>query len=455
MSIEQTQSAQFLKTADEVNRRSLLFRLPSELLQHVFDLAYYSRQPPSLLCRALAPFVVRARWQVVEVKGYEQLVRFSAKVNIDSSIATAVVSLNIAQDPLWTRSAEDSEAMRTLTLLPFCRKLKRLETLHVDTSWDVVQEAFETLQDPEAMPHLSALRVYCIFPATQDPLDPPFWTFLSQRPRLSTLRVEEPDGGGGRQRVRRQSAGLSPSSVTSLHCSEMSSSPELFAALFPLLTNLSVDVTWDTVQLQPFFYALSSPARLTTLSVSNSGDDEFQLSSVLPHFSSLVSLTVCSGCASDTLAFYAALRRLPKLHFLRFIYGSSILASELGRLVVGPDEHPALADICLDHLWAIMGPSVRDFGAFWDENTKAWTPHDYGWELPDELGDDFAALEWAAQAAEERGRAFYGDTFEAIEVHNAYEWEKKVVKKRWKGVKAPFSPAELAFYTTRREAPDE
>ncbi|GAA5863855.1 hypothetical protein JCM8547_006085 [Rhodosporidiobolus lusitaniae] len=125
-----------LEASDALNRRSILFRLPTELLQAIFDLAYADAKPHSLLCHFLSRIVVLARWQNVSIKGYGKLVSFSVVVSRDPPLLSRIRNLSL-QDAefgqLYPLEGDDKAAdiLSILNPDPLFRKMINLKELEL------------------------------------------------------------------------------------------------------------------------------------------------------------------------------------------------------------------------------------------------------------------------------------------------------------------------------------
>ncbi|GAA6037854.1 hypothetical protein JCM8097_005072 [Rhodosporidiobolus ruineniae] len=440
MSSDQTQRAQFLKTADEINRRSLLFRLPPELLQHVFNLAYHSCQPPSLLCHALSSFVVRARWQVVKVKGYEQLVRVAIKVHVNVGVASAIRTLIIKEESYHAslrRDRDDQAALRALPLPAFFHVLSAVEKLDLRVGWTVTHAALSALRDPMVMPRLASLKLGSAFDGWQDPYDVRYWSFLAERHCVTSLDIFFADRGQVNKEVEQDPPGavavplMAVSDLTFRSCRD-SRLIGRFLTIFPSLTKLVVFAGDEVADcLSSFLSALSAPQKLELLDLELE-DCPHEVSTSLSPFTSLTDLCVSSGCDSDIPSFHRALRQRPCLKALSFRYDGKVLASDLADLLHGKEEHPTLKHVDLDVFSALAGPSIRDHGAFWDVDSQTWTPHSYGWDIP--TFEEPFSLEQAKalrKAAKRGGVRLHGEAIDAISTYETYEEEKRLVEEKW------------------------
>ncbi|GAA5851843.1 hypothetical protein JCM8547_000075 [Rhodosporidiobolus lusitaniae] len=365
-------------SSDAFNRRSILFRLPTELLQAIFDLAYADWKPRSLLCRSLSRVVVLARWQNVLIKGYGQLVCFCVVSSRDASLLSRIraISLRGGNKPETKRA---SNVLSVLHLEPLFGNMVNLEQLTLRVNWIVVERVFSVLEDPANMPCLRSLSVSTSYETWSDPLEPGYWIFLSVRSQLLTLEIDIDHHGSGTRKV-------APPRTTLAHVKH-------------------IDITAARV-----IWPAPSPPSMTL-------------------------------CAVFTSA--------PRLSFYKDVDYS---IAELSRLVNGPAAH-----LCLDRLElsdtdepCSTGSLVRDYGPFWSVEKSEWTHHP-NWRI----GGKSATInpeeyEQLMDAADQGGVELVGTLSHGVQVAKAFAEEKRLVKEKWGNAPPPFSPGELAYYTTVR-----
>ncbi|GAA5854558.1 hypothetical protein JCM8547_004884 [Rhodosporidiobolus lusitaniae] len=400
MSLEAT--PRVLAVLDEHNSRSILFRLPAELLH-----------------KRAAPFVARACWQQCHVWGRQSVSKVLDLATRQPDFPCKVRFLRMLPD------GQDRPFLPSdlPAFASFAGRLTNLDSIRISGYATILDALLAALGSPSVAPHLEVLDLALEGRGWKDSLDPRHWS------AIATRTVRELAISIGESFVPSpETAALHPPpshlpSVEKLLVNWIIDAPSPsilpFVALF---TNLvSLELNWaDTDGDVPLLLrTLPSPIRLRNLALATQIDN-WDLSTVLPLFINLECHNVPGGYNTHDPSFYAALGNLPELEILK---------------LCGPD-------ILIDD--ARLGP-------FWDVDEQAWTPHLYSLELPDL--EEFSLAGWGrlANAAADAGVVLDGTTEEAMGVVKSLHEEEEIVKERWGEHPPPSSPEELAYFTTRSE----
>ncbi|GAA5971898.1 hypothetical protein JCM11641_001560 [Rhodosporidiobolus odoratus] len=438
---------------------SPLLRLPRELLQHIFDEAYKEEQPPSLLCHTLAPMVIRARWQNVEIFGSTALKLFSLLKHTAPSVPPIVQSFVLEDQKCGTYPYRgpshdaDPSTLRLFDVPTAVAGLSSLQSLHVKATWGLTQYVVQGLEQSGTIFNLRDLLLFSDFDQWEDPLDPNHWAFLSLHTRLKTLTIRVDGWSEGEQRP---AALVSPfqSSVTDLTITYPNSRPSptasAFAAVFPSLTTLALSIPAETPDILPdLLSAFPHPDKVTLLAV----DDwcyGTSISHILALYAGVDDLRI-TGCDSNEPQLFDAIRQMPNLYALEFDDETILTASHLLHLIQGPAKHPSLKLLDLNHIYSRKGASVHDYGPFWDSSANKWTTHAGSWTLHHFTPDfPMESMEEIVEAGRRNGVKVRGSMLEAMKVQKAFEAEEKLVAERWGNAPPPFSPGEMEYYTTKR-----
>ncbi|GAA6029762.1 hypothetical protein JCM8097_001037 [Rhodosporidiobolus ruineniae] len=476
---------------------SPLLRMPPELLQIIFDDASEYRFE-TLLCKALAPYILKTRLRLVVTMNFGELANFCAFGKKNRTRLAAVrdfLSFGAPEGFKQLRkgnSGARDAALRRVDVVPLALGMTGVESVSLNVPWPVAHALIEALRSPTVMPNLRSLSISVHTTSWSSrwryPLDPRHWSFLARRPNLSKLNisisamssatVEAPDDLAPEH--------LPPlSALTHLDLHVGPHPPQLlssFAALLPSLRHLDLrqGSSASSSSIKTFIEALPSPSLVTKLRLSSSSDlDLPPLLDLFPHVKD-VGLGGSLDCTSP--AFFSALSRLDQLEVLLITQNATVCVPSLARLLASPSPSPStppspsaspsspsrgpvlphLRELTLDHLWASYGPRVEDWGPFWDADARRWTTHLYAWDL-DSLPDGFDGAGWAeleaaveARNAEGEGQiSTEGEGFDAYAAWRAHEDDVQLVRERWSDAPPPFSKGELEYYTTRRPGGDD
>ncbi|BGP19191.1 hypothetical protein JCM10213v2_007278 [Rhodosporidiobolus nylandii] len=167
---------------------SHLLRLPIELLEAIFRLAYEGGLVVGL-CRALAPLQRRVLYRKVEVREYESLELLPRTLEDSNEIALVIEDL--AAERAWGRTRR---LAATRFVDGLCR-LSNLRSLHLQRLKDPYLGSFLSSVLPAfSLPKLTHLRLHIARDprAPYNPLDERHLRHLSLFPSLATLRIEAP-----------------------------------------------------------------------------------------------------------------------------------------------------------------------------------------------------------------------------------------------------------------------
>ncbi|GAA5859532.1 hypothetical protein JCM8547_006866 [Rhodosporidiobolus lusitaniae] len=285
----------------------------------------------------------------------------------------------------------------------------------------------DTAADPVFLPHLSSLRLVDVKILVLDPFHPLHWSSLDYYPSLTELDLCKV--------VLRPSLCLprpfplsfpALSHITSLSLESHLSPPFTahFIALFCNLEHLSIleEGSGRTSYVCTALSAVPNPSKLQSLRASSMCFTIWSIGDLLPRFTSLSSLTM-EECHSYDEAFYRSLRLVP-LKSLTFDTSWTLnVVEDLAPLVSGPDKHPSLVRLFLDHVQVKIGTSIHDRMPEFDEQSGKYEMH-RDWDSPQwNLGfapNDMMVL---LKAAEENGVELGTDVRRAIECSKMY-WKE-------------------------------
>lgn len=409
-------------TPSDVSSKVTLVRLPLELLQAIFDLAYPSpSRPDSFLCRALAPVIIRIWWKSLRCDGAPQIGEFCELVKNRPEVARLVESFEASERLSWRQihSRDTATQHRTVDeLVPKSTDLfntcVNLTRVSLAGDFKAVHRLLSPFFKPLGAPNLAELSIASDFEGVSDPFHPRIWQALSKKSALHTLSITlHPAGNTVSPPLPPFTKRIAPfTSLTHLNlrfAEEYDGDGILqLAAALVALTSITLDLDYEPfLHLHAFFTALPSPSLLRNLHLSaHTSDYEPFPVDLLLLFPSLETLTFTGGNLIALPAFFDILRHLPRLQHLHIGHDSFVLdPTDLVHLLHGPTQHTSLRLLRLDHLnWVRRGPSV---------------------ELKGSIRED-------------------------LEVLKEYEAERKVVEERWGDAPPPFSPAELKYYTQWR-----
>ncbi|GAA6029875.1 hypothetical protein JCM8097_001091 [Rhodosporidiobolus ruineniae] len=358
-----------------------LARLPYELLERVFDLAYAESKPSTPLCRAFLPFYRRA------VFG-SNLLTSADKLGALARIFARNIVLGRFVEKLDMDVVPAFEANRLAVILPlFFPFLPRLRTINLGASAATLSLVMTILTATAShLPRLHTLKIHSLDTYSDDVL---LWRSIAAIPTLRNLEVwlgslPDPEAAWW--------SGYSfpyllPNITSLCFGTEQNYRSGRLFRLFPGLRELKL-IEWERPNLLPVMLTgLPDPSRLVKLEVDGSGladlgtaqPGPWSIERPLSRFNNLEFLAI-EGAHSCTPTFFDVLRTLRRLSTLKLHEGVQVATEELREFVEGPRAHPSLADLTLDIVDGQFGDSLHDSEPSLNVHTGFYELE--GWELP-------------------------------------------------------------------------
>ncbi|GAA5895866.1 hypothetical protein JCM6882_001398 [Rhodosporidiobolus microsporus] len=399
-----------------------LLRLPAELLDAIFELAYEDEKPSEPLCRALLPFHQSEVYRNVEVDTVRRLNLFRRVVRDEAEVRSLVKSLEV-----------DSSNEEDLLVLPeprnFVSLLNRLPQLR-----RLALQGFDAFHFDAVLANAASISLPRL---RQLEVQPSRWVTLSPQTTLTSLAAFSSLHELTLRIDHFANSFFSPSVVVTMPSVQsltlVSARPEFstplnIEALFPRLRNLSLsdETSWPTYRE----VLLRTPPTLSALTLQSAallnGEQypELFLTDVLGRFTQLAHLELCED-VFDPSTILPILHLLANLRHLVFGPGAPV-SDNLLLSLVDPDTKPsALQRLTLNYVEAQRGDSIEDHD--WSLSLQAGETdgHTYpGWEAPYWNFDSSETGLWAAQtSAWESGIEVDGTALDAIGWDNEHGLE--------------------------------
>ncbi|GAA5854540.1 hypothetical protein JCM8547_004878 [Rhodosporidiobolus lusitaniae] len=295
MSLEAT--PRVLAVLDEHNSRSILFRLPAEFVQYIFDLAYRPADEDDSIPLRLGDLLF-----------------------LD-------LAMHVPDFPSRVRSLKMFDSLNEAHFLPsdlpafasFAGRLTNLVHIRISTPPFIAEALFAALRNPSIAPGLRVLDLVFQGQGWRDPLDPRHWSVLTTRTgkELAVNISESFDPLSEPATLPPPPSALPSVEKLILDWRGEICSPSIlsFVGLFTHLTSLDFDWADNVSDLPLLLRTFPSPSRLQKL-VLPSQPDEWDLSAVLPSFDNLESLSVSVGYNTSDPSFYATVANLARLQAL-------------------------------------------------------------------------------------------------------------------------------------------
>ncbi|BGP19205.1 hypothetical protein JCM10213_002099 [Rhodosporidiobolus nylandii] len=435
-----------------------LLRLPVELLEAIFELAYEGGPDGGPVCRTLLPMHRRGLYSAISLTTYAALARLQVALSEDNARLVHSLRLKMETDrggvsDWYTRQHEAQDFVQNfllrLTNLK-CLRLYYLRPLYLGTF----------LTDPRAPLHLTNLRTLELLPlvdpfALANPLDMLFLQHLHAYSSLTSLSI----------RVSKHTAHLLYSSSTAAPADNITSVrlqasafgrwtvPGHFASAFPRLRSLELHNNpgnpSDPSTFPDFRGLLSvAPVGLTSLVLFTRAPREpvsypdRSVNELLGRFTNLERLNM--GAASFTPdALGAVLSTLPRLEYLAFQERAPVTDQLLFSILEPPHRLPALKHLVLKHVFAKYG--TRLASVEWKLSpTAAATPfHVYpDWVAPVwPSGGTSDGIRAAVKSARRAGINIEGSAVQALHWERRYRAERDACAMLWGAVHDDYTEA--------------
>ncbi|BGP19238.1 hypothetical protein JCM10213_007027 [Rhodosporidiobolus nylandii] len=366
---------------------SPLLRLPVELLEAIFELAYEEEKPSGPVCRALLPFYLVELYRQVEIANYDALLSFCLAIERSPELGkmVRVFKLGTKEEPAVTGVCDETFD-HLLALLP---RLRRLVFANLDPDLLLV-----FLQSYYRVPGLQRLDEFELTPwvDAENPVDdfqPEWLDSLEQYDHLTTLslHLDEPV-------VADLFTDLDPPCLPQIRILSLSTSLSTnylsldLSCSFPHLETLTITASDNCPDFRNILD--EAPRGITSLFLRNAPDCDLPtddesafLDTLLPRFKSLEHLELGNRMFSpDSLLAY--LRTLPALRTLAFSPGAFVSDELLEFLTEDSDRPPHLKHLRLDYAECFRGKSLEDEGYRLYQCAKSSRFHMYpGWYIAD------------------------------------------------------------------------
>ncbi|GAA5974803.1 hypothetical protein JCM5350_001301 [Sporobolomyces pararoseus] len=378
----------------------LLSRLPSELIQEIFDrFEARDRALVAPISKRFVPVQQLRLYRNVSLNSYDQLDKFCKTAKIHPGLMNNVVKLKVNIEPTPVKDDDDTDSNPFIEeedpLVPLSNEVILLfSTLDKATSVMIIGSSriATLILSPEVsiryLPKLVDLDLGSTLSYFEDPFHPAFYGPLSSS--ASSVKALLTSFGF----------------LSSIDLRDSSPSSQLYDLLDALDAPEHVDFLWLTR------YSFHGPP------------SQGSILSSLTMFKSLDCLLLGGTCAPLSPEFYSSLRLLP-LRTLSFEFEADVNLDELTKLISGPQKHDSLEKVSFDNVKGKMGTTFekKDYKVYTGPGSGGFGPYP-DWELP-EWTDSFkpGELKRFSKVAEKEGIEVEGSALEALKVDEEFSWE--------------------------------
>ncbi|GAA5837516.1 hypothetical protein JCM3766R1_006830 [Sporobolomyces carnicolor] len=413
-----------------------LSRMPPEIIQFIFDLAYegyvddtfgvrlegrISVGPPS---RFLRPFFDRSFYHRVGVRGRDRVKTFCDRVPASSLASVHLLTIS-GLNFEGSSQPEDTSVARMLSQTP------RLESLTI-CQWDCIASlVLSPLVATFAFRHLRSLKLVCECPDGIDPFDPRLYTAL---PLYPSLRQFELEFVGDPALATVDSGALPPSHapfvsldhiLLSGHLSRSLSASALISSASRVSTLRLEETEVGQIASYQLLSALPHPERLKEMEYIS--ECNISAPSPLPNvsisrFENLASFYLGVQTHIGNPAFFGDLAKLRLLRTLEFDDRATMSLSDLSAFV-----DVAKLDTLSVGISAPATNSLRKFRAL-NSSSRDWDPiqlREADWR-PDFSRDEFRQF---AAKCEAKGIKLVGDAIDSLILED--EFRSGETQRQW------------------------